>query len=81
MSAVGSITSGKDLKQIRMSLRLSLRQFALIVDVSYSLVAHYEKGRRHLPGETARHIEEQLVAYCQQQIQTYQQMLKLYTKR
>lgn len=79
MPPVGGITTGKDLKQIRVSLRLSLRQFALIVDVSYSLVGHYEKGRRQLPAETARHIETQLTEYCQQQIQTYQQLLKLYT--
>jgi transcriptional regulator with XRE-family HTH domain len=67
--------TGRDLKEIRLGMRMSLREFALLLGMSYGLIAHWEKGRRQLPEADAIHIKSRLKEYAEQQIGFFHDMI------
>lgn len=70
--------TGRDLKEIRLGMHLSLREFALVVGVAYSLVAHWESGRRQLPEQDAVYVRARLREYSLQQIAFYQDVITVH---
>ncbi len=73
--------SSSDLRQIRTGLRLTVREFASVVDVSWSLVGHWENERRDVPPDMDQLIRDRVDAYCLMQIAHLVEIRKLYTQR